>query len=355
MGTSQDQHKEIVRFAVVGCGRIGSRHAAVIQQHQEAALTAICDTLPPSKLSEVPDGIPFFQSIEALLQADILVDVVNICTPNGLHATHAIHALEARKHIVIEKPMALTKLECENVIHKALNVSRQVFCVMQNRYSPPAVWLKHLLDNAILGKIYLVEINCYWNRDHRYYFPEGKKHTWKGSKLLDGGVLFTQFAHFIDILFWLFGDITAISSRFSKFNASLDTELEDNGVVQFELVHGGLGTLTYSTACWQRNFESSLTVIAEKGTVKIGGQYMEKVEYCHIENYEMPVLNPTNPSNEYNGYTGSASNHQFVIQNVIDVLKYREVPTTNAMEGMKVVDIIERIYKSSQFSIINRQ
>lgn len=342
----QSQNNSVVRFAVLGYGRIGKRHAETIADNREAHLAAVCDVLPASMLENLPPDISFFHALDDLLRSDCEVDVVNICTPNGLHAEQAIQVLEARKHVVIEKPMALTKLDCERVIHKALNVSRQVFCVMQNRYSPPAIWLKQIIDTQKLGDIYLVEINCYWNRDHRYYFPDGKKHAWKGTKQLDGGVLFTQFAHFIDIIYWIFGDITSISGKFSKFNSKIEIELEDNGILQFELLRGGLGSLTYSTACWHNNFESTLTVIGEKGTIKIGGQYMDRVEYCQIENYQMPVLQPTNPSNEYLGYTGSAANHHYVIQNVIDVLQGREIPATNALEGMKVVDIIERMYQA---------
>ncbi|NJL75746.1 MAG: Gfo/Idh/MocA family oxidoreductase [Saprospiraceae bacterium] len=344
----QSQNNSPVRFAVLGYGRIGKRHAETIADNPEAHLVAACDVLPISRLENLPPDILFFHALDDLLRADCEVDVVNICTPNGLHAEQAIQILEARKHVVIEKPMALTKLDCERVIHKALNVSRQVFCVMQNRYSPPAVWLKQLVDTQKLGNIYLVEINCYWNRDHRYYFPDGQKHAWKGTKQLDGGVfIHPNLLIFIDIFILDFLEILFfISGKFLKFNSKIETELEDNGILQFELLRGGLGSFTYSTACWHNNFESTLTVIGEKGTIKIGGQYMERVEYCQVEHYEMPVLQPTNPSNEYRGYVGSAANHQYVIQNVIDVLRGRETPTTNALEGMKVVDIIERMYQA---------
>lgn len=330
-----------MNFAIVGYGRIGKRHAAMVQANKSAQLVAVCDVVPQQV------GVPFFDALAATLGADLAIDVVNICTPNGIHAVQAIEALDAQKHIVIEKPMALTRADCEAVIFKALNVSKHVFCVMQNRYSPPSVWLKQMLTEQRLGDIYLVEINCYWNRDERYYGQGAKKHSWKGVKALDGGVLFTQFAHFIDIMYWLFGDIKNVQTKLHNFKHEGITNFEDSGTTQFEFVNGGLGLLSFTTACWNKNFESSMTIIGEKGTIKVGGQYMGKVEYCHIENYDLPVLPPTNPANEYGGYQGSAANHQFVIQNVIDVIKGRKAPTTNALEGMKVVDIIERIYQAA--------
>jgi len=267
-----------------------------------------------------------------------------ICTPNGLHAQQAITALNHRKHVVCEKPMGLTKAACEAVIFKALNVSRQVFCVMQNRYSPPAIWLKEIIGQNLLGKIFQVQVNCFWNRDDRYYFPKGKKHPWKGTKALDGGTLFTQFSHFVDIMYWLFGDITNIEARVSDFKHQHSTDFEDSGIVLFDFVEGGMGCINYSTAVWDKNFESSLTIIGEKGTVKVGGQYMNDVVYAHIEGYEMPVLPPANPPNDYGHYKGSANNHGFVFDNVVDVVRGKKEIATNAMEGLKVVEIIERIY-----------
>ncbi|NJK83848.1 MAG: Gfo/Idh/MocA family oxidoreductase [Saprospiraceae bacterium] len=341
-------NKPKMKFAIVGYGRIGKRHAEMIQQNPDSELVAVCDILPVNI-----ENIPVFNTLEEMLTANIAMDVVNICTPNGLHAQQAIQVLDAKKHVVIEKPMALTRAACEEIIFKALNVSRQVFCVMQNRYSPPSIWLKSLLTNGQLGDIYLVEINCYWNRDERYYKVPADGFLWKGTKALDGGVLFTQFAHFLDIMYWIFGDITNIQTRTKNFNHTTVTEFEDTGVVQFELVNGGLGVLTFTTACWDTNFESSITVIGSKGSVKIGGQYMDKVEYCHVQNYAMPVLDSTNPANQYGTYQGSAANHHMVIQNVIEVIKGHKAPTTNALEGMKVVDIIERIYKKFEVENFN--
>jgi predicted dehydrogenase len=193
----------------------------------------------------------------------------------------------------------------------------------------------------------MVQLNCYWNRDERYYKPD----SWHGKKDQDGGTLFTQFSHFIDIMYWLFGDIENINSRIKDFNHESLTEFEDSGFINFDFINGGIGCINFSTSVWDKNLESSMTIISENGAIKIGGQYMDKVEYCHVKDYVMPELAPTNPGNDYGAYKGSAQNHNFVIENVIDVIKQRASITTNALEGLKVVDIIERIYKAASYSL----
>lgn len=331
-----------IKFAVVGCGHIGKRHAEMIVRNTEAELVALVDTKPASELGNIQQGVPLYDSIDTLLNSDLEFDVVNICSPNGFHAEQSLKALDARKHIVVEKPMALRKHDAEKVIYKALHVHKHLFAVMQNRHSPPSVWIKDLIESGKLGQVYMVQLNCYWNRDDRYY----KDGNWHGTKDLDGGTLFTQFSHFIDIMYWLFGDIENISSRICDFNHQTLTDFEDSGFVNFDFVNGGMGSINFSTSVWDRNLESSMTIIAENGAVKIGGQYMDKVEMCHVKDYEMPELAPTNPGNDYGAYKGSAQNHNYVIDNVIDVLKGRAAITTNALEGLKVVEIIERIYSS---------
>jgi predicted dehydrogenase len=333
-----------IKFAVIGCGHIGKRHAEMISRNEESELVALVDVKEKSKLGIEAFNVPFFNSIEELLASEIAetIDVINIASPNGFHAEHSLLALEAKKHIVVEKPMALNKQDAEKVIFKALHVHKQVFAVMQNRFSPPSVWIKDIIESGKLGKIFMMQLNCYWNRDDRYY----KADSWHGKKELDGGTLFTQFSHFIDLMYWLFGDIQNVNARFANFNHSQLTEFkEDSGVINFEFVHGGLGCLNFSTSIWDKNLESSMTIIGEHGSVKIGGQYMDKVEVCHIKDYEMPELAATNPGNDYGAYKGSAANHHYIIENVVDVLKNRATITTNALEGLKVVDIIERMYK----------
>jgi len=330
-----------IKFAVIGCGHIGKRHAEMVRRNEECELVALSDIRDKNQLGlESYEGVNFYNDYNEMLANEQDVDVVCICTPNGLHAEQSIKAIEAGKHVVCEKPMGLSKANCENVIYKALRENKQVFCVMQNRYSPPSEWIKEVIDKKILGEIYMVQLNCYWNRDDRYYKAGG----WKGTPDLDGGTLYTQFSHFIDIMYWLFGDIKDIQGKFADFNHKDTTAFEDSGFVSFNFTNGGMGTLNYSTSVYGANLESSMTIIGENGSVKIGGQYMNEVEHCNIKNYEMPVLKEANPANDYGPYKGSAANHNYVIENVVDTLKNRSTATTNALEGLKVVDIIERIY-----------
>jgi UDP-N-acetyl-2-amino-2-deoxyglucuronate dehydrogenase len=329
-----------IKFAVAGCGHIGKRHAAMIANNDECELVALCDTREKQLLGIENYQVPFFNSVSEMLSASPHFDVLSIATPNGCHEEHALLGLNTGHHVVIEKPMALTKNGCEKIIYEALHQHKNVFCVMQNRYSPPSVWLKEIIQKGILGNIYIVQINCYWNRDERYY--TGK--NWHGTKDLDGGTLFTQFSHFIDIMYWLFGDITNIKSRFNDFNHQQLTHFEDSGFVNFEFLNGAIGSINYSTSVWNTNLESSIMIIGENGTVKVGGQYMNEVEVCNIKDYVMPELPPSNPPNDYGPYKGSAANHHYVYENVVNVLKGRAPITTNALEGLKVVEIIEKIY-----------
>lgn len=334
------EHK--IRFAVIGYGHIGKRHARIISHHPQAELTGIIDINDGTVLNIEPPNTPLFNSIDSFFQSGIEADVINIATPNYLHASQAITCLQQGKHVVIEKPMALHTEDAESIVATAKQFKKQVFVVKQNRYSPPVAWLKEVVEKNILGKIYSVQLNCFWNRDERYY----TNNNWHCRKETDGGCLFTQFSHFIDIFYWLFGDIKNIRSSFRSFNHNQLTNFEDSGIAMFEFGENSLGCLHFSTAVWNKNFESSITVIAENGSVKIGGQYMDSVEYCQIKDYAMPQLNIAPAADTYGGYTGSAANHQWVIQNVIDVLHHKKPVTTSAKEGMKVVDMIERIYKA---------
>ncbi|MES2678614.1 MAG: Gfo/Idh/MocA family oxidoreductase [Bacteroidota bacterium] len=329
-----------VKFAVIGQGHIGKRHSEMVRRNTGCELVAVCDLLGREKLGLENITENFYTDIDTLLTSHPEIDVVNICSPNGLHAEHALKALDHNKHVVVEKPMALNKADCEKIIYSALHHHKTVFCVMQNRYSPPSVWLKDIVDKKILGDIYMVQLNCYWNRDERYYKPG----NWKGTKDLDGGTLFTQFSHWIDIMYWIFGDIINIQAKFADFNHHNTTAFEDSGFVSFDFVNGGMGCINYSTAVWDKNLESSLTIVGSKGSVKVGGQYMDQIEICNIKDYSMPKLEETNPANDYGAYKGSANNHHNVIENVVNTLNGKNKISTNALEGLKVVDIIERIY-----------
>lgn len=331
----------MVHFGIVGCGHIGKRHAEMVHRNPRSVLSALCDLKSEDSLG-IPDyRVPFFRDFDRMLSEQTDMDVVNICVPNGLHAAMAVSAMEKGCHVVIEKPMALSAADARKVVDCSQRTGKKVFCVMQNRYSPPSVWIKSLVDSGKLGDILMVELNCFWNRDERYYLPGG----WHGTSDMDGGTLFTQFSHFIDILVWLFGPAKNLQARFGDFTHKELTAFEDSGLVQFDLASGGMGCLNYSTSVYDANLESSLTVIARNGSVKIGGQYMDRVEYCHVKDYRMPVLPATNPGNDYGAYKGSAQNHHYVIQEVVDVLEGNGKISSGMEDGLKVVEWIENCYR----------
>ena len=337
----------IVRFAVVGLGHIGGRHAALIAAHPEAELVAVCDLLPKESLRWPPglsEGTLVYRTLRGLL-ASVEFDVACICTPNGLHATQALECLAAGRHVVIEKPLALTTADCDALLEAARRYHRHIFGVMQNRYSPASAWLKEVVGEKKLGEVLQVHLNCFWNRDARYYrMPGGRPHPWHGDPRLDGGVLFTQFAHFVDLLCWTFGEVSpTVATLINQQHEALHP-FADTGMVQFSLPGGGVGSLHFSTVIWDRNFESTFTVIGTRGTVKLGGQYMNEVRYYHAENITAPALPPSPPSNNYGPYQGSAANHHFVIDNVIEVLNDRGEVETTAEEGRAVVRVIESIH-----------
>lgn len=333
-----------VRYALVGAGHIGKRHAEVIFRNADAELVAIVDTDKDKKVIAEKYVVPFFNSLETFLESNISFDVVNIATPNYLHASQAKLVLESNHHVLIEKPMTLNIQEAEELIQITNTRRLKIFTVMQNRYSPPAQWLKHIVSNDILGKVYMLQMNCFWNRDERYYTAD----SWHGKLASDGGVLYTQFSHFIDTLYWLLGDLEVVNAKLFNFNHQHNTEFDDSGTALLQSKSGAQININFSTSLFEQNMESSVTIIAEKGSVKVGGQYMNRVEYCHIKDYQLPHLEATQPSNNYGAYQGSAQNHDFVIQNVNDVLLRGEEIMTNAYDGLAVVKIIEEIYKAAK-------
>lgn len=215
--------------------------------------------------------------------------------------------------------------------------------VMQNRFNPPVVELKKIIEQNLLGNISNVHLSCYWNRNNEYYTNS----EWKGTKELDGGVLYTQFSHFIDILIWMFGEVEDLNAMVGNFNHKEVITIEDSGIINLRFKNKILCTINYSINAFKKNYEGSLTVIGEKGIVKVGGQYLNKMECCEIENY-IPKLIPEGKSeNDYGEYQGSMSNHDKVYQNVVNVFASQEKIATTGTEGMSTVSLIEEIYRKA--------
>jgi len=332
-----------LKFALIGCGRIGIRHAEHINKYGK--LVAVCDIVfeKAQELGQKYKAL-VYNDLQILLADEKELDVVSICTPNGLHAEQTIKALQSGFHVLCEKPMSISVHDCGEMIQTADKANRRLFIVKQNRYNPPVDAVKKLIDNGKLGKVFSIQLNCFWNRNPEYYNTS----DWKGTKKLDGGTLYTQFSHFIDLLIYMIGDVKEVTAFTSNFNHANEIEFEDTGVVALRFLDGVLGTINYTVNSYVKNMEGSLTIFGEKGSVKIGGQYLNELEYQSIENHKIEGLPKGNPPNQYGEYVGSMSNHDKVYENVIDVLCNNGSIDTNGYEGLKTVEIINKIYVAAK-------
>jgi UDP-N-acetyl-2-amino-2-deoxyglucuronate dehydrogenase len=328
-----------LKFAIVGCGRISQRHAKHIKNTEGAELVATCDIIEEraDKLA-TEYGAKAYASIEALLENED-VNIVSICSPNGLHAEHSILSLKAGKHVLCEKPMAISVYDCGEMIKTAEKANKRLFVIKQNRYNPPVDAVKKAIEEGRMGKINSVQLSCFWNRNEAYY-----ENSWKGTKDLDGGTLYTQFSHFVDLLYYLVGDVKEAKAYGLNYCHEGIIEFEDTGVVILKFHNEAIGTINYTVNSFGGNMEGSLTLFGDKGTVKIGGQYLNELEYQRIEDYKIENLPKGNTANNYGQYQGSMSNHDYVYRNVVDVLLNGGQITTNMFEGLKTVEIIDKIY-----------
>lgn len=330
-------------FGLIGYGKIGERHVEHIIAHPEAELHSIFD-IKADRLNLFRNkykGIQTYDSLKGIL-GDPAIDIITICTPNSTHADIAIAAMKAGKHVLVEKPMAISKVDCEGMIHIALKTGKSLFVVKQNRFNPPVQAVKMLVDEKKLGKILSVAVNCYWNRNEWYY----KSSDWKGKKAFDGGTLFTQFSHFIDVIYYLLGDMQILHAQMANVSHKGMIEFEDTGIVSFLLKDSHApGVLHYTTSAFQKNMEGSITIFAENATIKIGGKYLNTIDYQATNGFDITDLPAGAASNNYGDYEGSMSNHDKVIDNVIQSLNGKVEIMTNAYDGLKTVEIIENIYQ----------
>ena len=332
----------MIKFAIVGCGRIAQRHAEHISKRGQ--LVAVCDVVE-DKAQQLANtyGAKAYTSYADMLANETWIDVIAVCSPNGLHAQHSIEGLKAGFHVLCEKPMGLSVKECGEMIQAAERANKRLFAIKQNRYNPPVAAVKEIIDAGKLGKVLSVQLSCFWNRNTDYY-----ANSWKGTKDLDGGTLYTQFSHFIDLLYWLIGDVEEVAAYMGNLAHEGIIEFEDTGVVILKFTNGAIGTVNYTVNSFDKNMEGSLTIFGEKGTVKIGGQYLNELEYQQIQDFRIENLPEGNKANNYGNYTGSMSNHDKVYDNLIEVLTHNAPITTSSYEGMKTVEIIEKIYRAAK-------
>lgn len=328
-----------LKIGIIGCGRIAARHLNNI--NRVGVLSGLCD-IDKSKAYALCNNTPAFTDLNDMMERTE-TNVVAVCSPNGLHCDHTIQALNAGCHVICEKPMALSTEECGRMLSTAERANRRIFVVKQNRFNPPIRKVKRLLETGDLGHVYSAQLNCFWNRNSDYY-----KEAWKGTRRLDGGTLFTQFSHFIDLLYWMLGDVEEICAFGANFSHTECTEFDDTGVVALRFASGTLATINHTINAYGKNMEGSITLFAENGTVKIGGQYLNELEYQSSDKFLISGLPEGKPPNQYGHYVGSMSNHSEVYDNIHAVLCNNAQVTTSGYEGLKTVEIIERIYKAAQ-------
>jgi predicted dehydrogenase len=333
-----------LRFAVAGCGNIGTRHISLLGAEPRAIVTAICDPDPDQRgraVAAAPGAVAFDDFGEMLRHPD--VDAVCVCTPHALHADMAIAAARARKHVLVEKPMALTSADGLRVIDAAKREGVTLSVVKQNRYNVPVVLTRRALDEGWLGRVFMVHTAVLWNRHPAYYTGS----PWRGRRDLEGGALYTQASHFLDLLTWWFGDVVSAKAELATRNH--DIEIEDCGTASLTFASGVLGSLLWTTCVHRENYEGSITIVAEKGTIKIGGKYLNTIEYWDVQDHPLPsdVEYSDTPNLYGGGYQGSSSNHDKVIRDFVAAVLDRRSAFVGGLEGLKSIDAIERIYAAA--------
>jgi len=331
-----------VRFAIVGTGSIGKRHIAVLDAEENAEIAAICD-IDENLLEEQRNlygPILAFTDYEKMLH-EIQADVINIVTPHALHAEMAISALKKGFNVLVEKPMALSVTDCARMVQAAANADRKLWVVKQNRFNVPIRLAKDAIDKGMLGKIFMIKCDILWNRYQGYYDDS----PWRGKLAQEGGALFTQASHFIDLLIWWCGDVEHVRGYLDTQNHKIETE--DSGAAVIRFSSGTIGSLVWTTCVYNKNYEGSITIVGEKGTIKIGGKYLNKIEFWDVEGYPLQDgIEYTDKPNSYGKYQGTSSNHDQVIKALIANYRGQSQDVVMGFEGMRSIHAIEEIYKS---------
>jgi predicted dehydrogenase len=332
-----------IKFGIVGCGRIGARHAEHIFHNKRAELAFVCDILRKRADKFAQDySSKAIYDFKDLVTQDI--DVISICTPSGLHAEMSIWAMKNGKHILCEKPMALHMIDAEKMIQVEKEYGKKLFLVKQNRYNPPIKLLKDSVYNNKLGKIMLITSNVLWNRNKSYYMTD----DWKGTMKLDGGALMTQCSHFLDLMIWIGGKVKSVNAKMINLDHHY-IETEDTGLITLEFENGAIGCLQYTTCVYKQNLEGSISVLGTKGSIKVGGQYLNTLDFWDVEGFARPdVVDGAPLLPDANGtYKGSMSKHDEVIENVVAVLLDGAEIGTNGIHGRASVEVMQAAYISA--------
>lgn len=334
------EDKKMINFAIVGCGHIAKKHAEAIKNSEGANLLAVCDTDPNRMTPYVEDyEAQPYEDLDEMLKND-QINVVNICTPSGFHASLAVKCANAKKHIVIEKPIALTLEDTDDIIEACKENDVKLSVVHPNRFRPVMIELKKAMADEKFGKLSHANATVRWNRNDEYY----QQAAWRGTKALDGGVLMNQAIHSLDLLIWLMGDVDEVYSMAATRLRNIETEDVSTGVVKFK--NGALGVIEAATTIYPKNLEETISVFGEKGTVKVGG-----VTASLIEHWEMESVNEENveelKTKIKNNPIGKPG-HQCIIEDMVEAIKENREPIVTGEDGRKALQLVLALDQSAE-------
>ena len=331
----------MLKFALVGCGRIAKRHSELLGNNQipGAKLVAVCD-INKEKVSAVAlrFNVPGYEDMDVMMNSED-IDVVVVLTPSGLHGEHVVNLARYGKHIMVEKPMALTIDDADAMIAACDKYGCKLFVIKQNRFNVPVLKLREAVNENRFGKLVLGTVRVRWSRNQSYYDQD----AWRGTWAMDGGVLTNQASHHVDMLEWMMGEVESV---FAKASTSLvNIEAEDTAVVTLKFRNGALGIIEATTATRPADLEGSISILGERGAVVIGGFAVNKMQtwkFDHEENGDAEVLEEysVNPPNVY-GF-----GHQAYYEHVVDCIDHNAQHLVDGLEGRKSIELISAIYES---------
>jgi UDP-N-acetyl-2-amino-2-deoxyglucuronate dehydrogenase len=330
-----------LRIAIVGCGRISKNHFGSIEQHNsDLELTAICD-IEPVVLAEHTHKykVPGYRDLEEMLEKEQL-DIVALCTPSGIHPDQAVLVAKHNVHVITEKPMATRWNDGKRMVKACDDAGVRLFVVKQNRRNTTLQLLKRAVTEQRFGKIHMAHLNVFWTRPQSYY---DQGNGWRGTWEFDGGALMNQASHYVDLLDWLIGPVEKVQAMMST---TRDIEVEDTCVLNVKWRNGALGSMSVTMLTFPQNLEGSITILGEKGTVRVGGVAVNEIQLWQFEkpmDYDHQVQRASYDTTSVYGL-----GHPLYYKNVIDVLRGKADPETDGREGLKSLELLIAAYLSAR-------
>lgn len=330
-----------IRFGLVGCGRISKNHFEAMSQIPNAEFVACCDIIKERAVeaAQTYNIKSHYTDFTAMLKGEQL-DAVSICTPSGLHPKMGIEAAEHKLNVITEKPMAIDVQSADELIKACDDNDVKLFVVKQNRLNATLQLLKNALIKNRFGKIYLAQSNVFWQRPQSYY----DQAPWRGSKEFDGGAFMNQASHYVDAMYWLLGNVVSVSAKIDTMARNIQSEDTGSAILHFE--SGAIATINVTMLAYPKNLEGSITILGEKGSVKIGGVAVNKIEKWEFEDYDDDDRIVT--ESNYQPPTVYGFGHNPYYHNVINSLLGNALPSTDGRDGRKSVEIIQAIYQSAK-------